>query len=130
MMSGLTAFTFSTNFDVGTSHPMSCTSKPFAVSIAATMLLPMSWMSPSTVPMTTLPRTFLLFPSATAGSSMAKAFFVASADIINIGRNISPLPNLSPTTCKPVAKPSSIALSGSKPVSITSWAALTASSTS
>ena len=55
MRSAPTASALSTNRSSLTSAPRSKTSKPLAWSIEATRFLPMSWMSPSTVPMTTLP---------------------------------------------------------------------------
>ena len=54
-MSALFSLAASTNFYVWTSIPMSITLKPLLDSIIPTRFLPISWMSPSTVPKTTVP---------------------------------------------------------------------------
>lgn len=54
-ISGLCFFAASAKADTGASLPRSITLKPAAVSIVATIVFPMSCMSPATVPITTVP---------------------------------------------------------------------------
>jgi len=54
--SGLELLDLATKLSIGTSQPTSVTAKPAAESIEQTIVLPISWMSPATVPATAVPR--------------------------------------------------------------------------
>ena len=106
----------STNRSGATSTPRSWTSKPDVASIIPTRFLPISWMSPLTVPITTRPRTRRTVAwRCISGSSTATAFCIARAASIMSGRNSSPRPNCSPTCDNPGTNPSSIASRGGTP---------------
>ena len=101
-MSAPTSAALSAKRSGGTSTPRSWTSKPAAPSIVATRFVPISWMSPLTVPITTRPRTWRSVARAfISGSRTAKADFIARAASIMSGRNISPQLNCSPTKVRP-----------------------------
>ena len=90
------------------------------------MFLPMSWTSPFTVAITTLPfaRDWAgSFSASRYGTRWATAFFMTRALFTTWGRNILPDPNRSPTTFIP-------SISGPSMTSIGCGAACRASSVS
>src|ERR1700694_1380348 len=80
------------------------------------MFFPMSWTSPLTVAVTSLPRTLTLpdafFSACMNGSRYATARFIARALFTTCGRNILPAPNRSPTTFMPSINGPSMTISG------------------
>ncbi len=124
-----TSRTFSTKRSGATSTPRSWTSKPLAVSIIPTRFLPISWMSPLAVPMTTRPTTWRRDARASiSGSRTPIAVCIARAPAIMSGRNITPQRKSSPTWWIPGTYPSSMATSGSTPSARASRASSAASS--
>ena len=102
----MTSLTLATKASGATSQPTSVTSKPAAESIEQTIVLPISWMSPATVPATAMP--VALRPSleaSRAGCSTLTAAFMASAPWTSSGRKNSPRPKRSPTSSMPLTKP-------------------------
>ena len=88
-------------------------------------------MSPSTVPMTILPRICRSEPRLfSSGSSVATAAFMASPAMTSSGRKASPRPKASPTVFTPATKPLEMASSGSMLAEIDSFASATAASES
>lgn len=70
--------TASTNRSLGTLIPRSITRNPRALSSIATRVLPMSWMSPMTVPITIVPRYGTCrFARAISSSMIETALFIA-----------------------------------------------------
>ena len=129
--SGFCSLTFSTKVSTATSQPMSVTVKPAAESMEHTIVLPISWMSPATVPATATPRVWRPPPAASmAGCSTATAAFMASAPCTSSGRKNSPLPNRSPTSSMPLTKPLSRMSPGDKPAARPLRASSSASSSS
>ncbi len=87
----------------GTSQPTSVTVNPAAESILQTMVLPISWMSPATVPATATPAVERFAPAASrAGCKTPTAAFIASAPWTSSGRKNSPRPKRSPTSSMPL----------------------------
>ena len=129
--SGLTSWHVATKASGATSQPTSVTSKPAAVSIEQTIVLPISWMSPATVPATAMP--VALRPSleaSRAGCRTLTAAFMASAPWTSSGRKNSPLPNRSPTSSMPLTKPLSRMSAAERPMSRPFWASAAAVSSS
>ena len=110
-----------TNLDAGTSTPRSITSKPAVLSIVVTMFLPREWMSPLTVPMTTLPLASACGCPASSGSSTSIPACQASAASIISGRKTSSRRNISPTSRIPATSPSSSRARAGSPSSRPSW---------
>jgi len=100
----------STNWSSGTSRPRSCTVNPATSNIILTRFLPMSWMSPSTVPMTTVPLIIFSASILMCGRRRLRPPYSASAHISTSGTKYSPLAKYSPTTSIPAARPSITAL--------------------
>ena len=95
--SGSCSFTALRNSSDFTLIPRSTTSNPDAKRRVATMLFPMLWISPNTVPMITLPREAAFFPCFSISVIMGgRAFLTASDAQTRSGRNSSPVSNLSP----------------------------------
>ena len=88
-MSGLWSSSAAMNFSASVLIPRSTTSKPAPSSIIPTRFLPMSWMSPLTVPMTTLP-TGSAPVSARSGRRIAIPAFIAFAASRTSGTNRIP----------------------------------------
>ena len=129
--SGLISRVLAMKASTGTSQPMSVTVKPAALIIEQTMVLPISWMSPATVPARATPRVWRPPPAASmAGCRTATAAFMASAPWTSSGRKNSPLANRSPTSSMPFTKPLSRMSPGAIPASRPSWARAAASSAS
>src|ERR1700733_10703028 len=101
-------------FSQETMTPKSTTSKLLHCRTTPTMFLPMSWTSPLTVAITTLPFERLVpsFSCSMYGISTETAFFMTRADLTTCGRNILPAPNRSPTTFMPSMSGPSITSSG------------------
>ncbi len=113
-ISGLCSLIASTNFSGGMSTPRSITSKPALRRIMQTKFFPISCRSPWTVPITITPADFMSSP-LTAGLTTSTPAFIALADIITSGTNISPSLNFVPTIFIPAIKPSLIIDNGSSP---------------
>ena len=96
-MSGWFFFTSSMNLSAETSMPILMTSKPQPSSMEATRFLPMSWRSPFTVPMTTLPMLVASCPAMSGFSSSSPAF-IARPAISNWGTKALPSWNRWPTS--------------------------------
>ena len=94
--------------------PRSMTSKPAPSSIMPTRFLPMSWMSPLTVPMTTLP-TGRAPVSARSGRRMPIPAFMALADSSTSGTNRIPSRKSMPTMRMPSTRASSRTFDGPQP---------------
>ena len=94
--------------------PMSMTSKPAPSIIIATRFLPMSWMSPLTVPMTTLPIGSAPV-SASSGRRISIPAFIALADSSTSGTNRIPSRKSMPTMRMPSTSASVSTLSGPQP---------------
>ena len=92
----------SMNFWVGTSRPRSWTSNPAHWSMVEQMDFPMSWTSPSTVPMTAVP-SFSVDPPAAAslGPRISIALFIPAAAERTWGRKSLPFWNRTPTSVIP-----------------------------
>ena len=108
--SGSSSRTASTNLSAGTLTSRSVTSKPDASSREMTMFLPMSWRSPSTVPITTLPAAST-WSTLKWGLMTSWASFKITPAIISSDRKYSPASNLSPMMVIPLES-ASTALSG------------------
>jgi len=129
--SGCISRTFSTKASTGTSQPTSVTVNPAAESIEQTIVLPISWMSPATVPATAVPRALRSAPEASrAGCRTATAAFIASAPWTSSGRKNSPRAKRSPTSSMPLTKPSSRMSTAGRPASSAFWASAAAASAS
>ena len=94
--------------------PRSNTSKPAPSSIMATRFLPMSWMSPFTVPITTDP-TGSAPVSASSGRRMAMPAFMALAASSTSGTNRMPSRKSMPTMRMPSTRASLRTLSADQP---------------
>ena len=94
--------------------PRSITSKPAPSIIMPTRFLPISWISPLTVPMTILP-TGLAPVSARIGLRRAMPAFIALADISTSGTNRIPSRKSTPTIVMPATSASSSTRAASQP---------------
>ena len=113
-MSGLCSSIASRKFSTGLLMPMLCTSNPAPSSIMLTRFLPISWISPFTVPITTVP--IVSAPvSANRGRRIAIPPFIALADIRTSGTNKIPSRKSMPTIRIPSTKASASSLSGAQP---------------
>ncbi len=131
MMSASTSLALEMKFRLGVSHPKSWTVNPLALSMEATIRSPRSCMSPSTVPMTTVPA--LVLSSSDLGmcaSSTLMAASMASAPSTRWGSQSSPASNLSPISRRPTARPFSMAVTGFTPASTAAFAASAVASAS
>ena len=103
-----------------TSVPRSMTSRPLPSIIIFTRFLPMSWRSPWTVPMHTLPEA-LTPASASRGFKSWAPMFMARAATSTSGTKTSLFLNFSPTTFMPLKSPSSRICSTGMPWSMACW---------
>ena len=94
--------------------PMSITSKPAPSHIIPTRFLPMSWMSPLTVPITALPRGGAPV-SASSGRNIAIPPFIEFAESKTSGTNKIPSRKSMPTMRIPSTSASLRTLSGAQP---------------
>ena len=99
-MSGWCSSSAAMNLSASVLMPRSMTSKPAPSSIIPTRFLPMSWMSPLTVPMTTLP-TGSAPVSARSGRRIAMPAFIAFAARRTSGTNRIPSRKSMPTIFMP-----------------------------
>ena len=83
IMSASFSFAASRIFDQGTMTPRSTISNPLHCSTTPTIFLPISWTSPFTVAITTLPLPFApgSLAASMKGSRCATAFFMTRADL-------------------------------------------------
>ena len=93
------------------------------------MALPMSWTSPSTVPMTTTPRVSDS-PSGSAALQISMAASIAAAASMSSGRYTSPSSNWSPTLRMPTTKPFCMMSCGLTPAAMARLATSSAASLS
>ena len=105
-MSGLCCSSAAMNLSASVLMPRSKTSKPAPSSIIPTRFLPMSWMSPLTVPMTTLPIGSAPV-SARSGRRIAMPAFIALAARRTSGTNRMPSRKSMPTIFMPATSASS-----------------------
>ena len=112
----LCSLTAAINLSASTSTPRSTTLKPLLSSIMATRFLPISCRSPATVPIITLPAVGISAPPSFSFASSTPAF-IAWADIIISGTNISPSLKRSPTSLIPGINPSLMTFMASSPAS-------------
>ena len=99
-MSGLCSSSAAMNLSASVLTPRSTTSKPAPSSIIPTRFLPMSWMSPLTVPMTTLPIGWTPV-STSSGRRIAIPAFIALAARSTSGTNRMPSRKSIPTIRMP-----------------------------
>ena len=95
-MSGRCSMVASANVSAATSTPRSITAMSAPFHMAATRSLPMSWMSPCTVPITTVPLVVAASPAVRCGFSRAAMPFMISPPMMSSGMKASPFANLSP----------------------------------
>ena len=113
-MSGRCSSSASRYFSTGLLIPMSMTSKPAPSSIIPTRFLPMSWMSPLTVPITILPIDSAPV-SASSGRRIAMPPFIEFAAISTSGTNRIPSRKSTPTMRMPSTSASSSTREGVQP---------------
>ena len=123
-ISGLCSSSAAMNSSTSVLIPRSITSKPAPSSIIATRFLPMSWMSPLTVPITTLP-TDSAPVSARSGRRIAMPAFIALAASRTSGTKRMPSRKSMPTMRMPSTSASLSTRSGAHPRSsriiVPSW---------
>ena len=113
-MSGLCSSRAARYFSTGLLIPRSITSKPAPSIIIPTRFLPMSWMSPLTVPMTILPMGSTPV-SANRGRKISMPPFIALAASSTSGTNKIPSRKSTPTIRMPSTKASSSTLAADQP---------------
>ncbi len=113
-MSGLWSSRAARNLSTSVLMPRSTTSKPAPSSIIATRFLPMSWMSPLTVPITILPIDSAPV-SASSGRRISIPAFIALAASSTSGTNKMPSRKSMPTIRMPSTSASFSVRSGLQP---------------
>src|SRR6185369_10302057 len=117
MMSAFSCFALPRYFSAGQLTPRSCTVKPAVRSIRATRFLPIWWVSPFTVAMTTVPLC-VVASTLRYGLRRSMPVFMAFAARNSSGTKYSRRSNLPLTTIIPFARPSLIASYESMPIAI------------